>query len=359
MGIFSNKASKAIFVSARARGVFSAVRHDEELPLLLQPPTRLLPDFSPVNVMFCGRRKKGKTLSMVGVAKRYKMLFHRLRLGWRIQSNHFIEFADYNDPYLLDDIWNKNPLMARKSVICIDEITAAANIRRPMSTANVNSGQFFVQVRKLPCEVMMTTQFPTQVDSTITPQTDIFVLCDAHIHPYARYQPALAARAYVDMYVFDLWGQFTGRYDIRGLGWPPPIWRADKVIRLGNLPAFWNQYKSQELIPTLWGSAAMRERVLSDEWEWDKKVEADTSQAQREGTVPPIDEVLSVSPTTLADFFALRASGGRFRVDKGMTKKAQEFNPAIRTMDDLRRELDVLGYDTERQGQTVIAHVRP
>src|SRR3990167_2011802 len=140
---------------------------------------------------------------------------------------------------------------------------------------------------------------------------------------------------------------------------PPRPCEPAKVFRLGNLPAFWNQYKSQELIPTLWGSAAMRERVLSDEWEWDKKVEADTSQAQREGTVPPIDEVLSVSPTTLADFFALRASGGRFRVDKGMTKKAQEFNPAIRTMDDLQRELYVLGYDTERQGQTVIAHVRP
>ena len=350
----------------RGGGAFKHEPHKEESTVeFLMPQQRPGEEFKPVNVMFCGRRGKGKTMAQAGLAKRHSRNFVRLGLPWKVISNHWLAFADYNSPFLLEEVWQQDPHMAHNSLVCIDEITAAAVSRRPTARTNVDAGRWIEQVRKFPAEVTCTTQFPTEVDRYFTRQIDIFVMCEARIGRYARVNPVVAARAYIDLYVFDLWGQWTGRYDIPKLGWPPPLWRADDLIRIGNLPSFWNDYRSQEVIPTLWGSEAYRDRVLEREgWkpvedgagaegELEAQVTSDLAQMDREGTHPPVSGVLDMAPKDLVDWLADRSAGNQdFVLTNGLFQEVRRLEPSIMTKDDLRRHLEPLGYALERVGKS-------
>jgi len=344
---------------------------------LLTHQDRTSPEFKPVNVLLCGRRGKGKTMTECAIAKRHKRLFVRLGLPWRVVSNHWLAFADLNDPYLLDHAWKENPFIVRKAEVCIDEITSAARSRRPTSRENVHAGVWVEQIRKLPAEVISTTQFPTEVDRYFTQQTDIFILCEARIYTMARagYTQAIrdywGERSYIDLYVFDLWGQWTGHYDIPKLGWPPPIWRADTRMRVWGLPAIWNEYRSQEVIPMMWGDQGNRAGIIGQQYdlESDEKtpdgeyfasVESDLAQGAREGTLPPVTEVAHMAPRSIHDLIADETVGGSFVVTSFLMTRARALEPLVKDMEGFKLVLHGMGYEVEkRDGGRVIATRRP
>ncbi len=343
----------------------------EDQVRVLPDPNRREGEFKPVNVCFCGRRGTGKTMAMAAALQRHKRAFTRLKLPWKVISNHWLEFADYNSPMLLDEIWMEDPFKAQKAEIGIDEITSAASSRRATSRTNVHAGRWIEQVRKLPAEILCTTQFPTEVDHYLTRQIDIFIICDANIHPRARYDAGLAAQAYIDLYVFDLWGQWTGRYDMPKLGWPPPIWRADKRMRVWNLPGVWNLYKSQEVIPTMWGSDEYRGRAIAAQWEiggepeakdasseYFDNVDGDLSQMKKEGGVPPVTEGLDTAARDDRDVIADAGAHGQFVVTPHLMTQVRRYKPNIQNMDLFKVYLDGLGYEVEVHGKQVIAKMR-
>ena len=344
---------------------------DVESPVeFLTPQTRSSLDFTPVNVLFCGRRKKGKSLAQAGVAKRHSLSFARLGLPWKVISNHWLSFADYNSPYLLEEVWEEDPHIAERSEVIIDEMTAAAVSRRPTSRTNVNAGRWVEQVRKLPAEVLSTTQFPTEVDHYFTRQIDIFILVEGRFHPLSKsLHPAVRARygalGYIDLYIFDLWGQWTGKYDMPRLGWPPPLWRADDVVRIGNIPSFWDDYRSNEMIPTMWGSDAYREKVIAREgWtpnenmvaageEYEAKLTSEFAQAQREGTLPEVSRSLDVAGGPVDQWLQRKAasSGGAFTLSNEQIKIALELDGTFTDRAAFSKYLEALGYDVDPMGR--------
>ena len=329
-------------------------------------------DFTPVNVLFCGRRGKGKTMALCGVAKRHKQAFARMGLKWRLISNHWLEFADYNSPSLLGEVWEEDPYLAAKAEVSIDEITSAMVSRRAVSKMNVNAGRWVEQVRKLPAEILATTQFPTEVDHYFTRQIDIFILAEGHFHPliksrYPNVRRAYGMQSYIDLYIFDLWGQWTGRYDMPRLGWPPPLWRADDVIRVGNLPAFWDQYRSSELIPTMWGSDAYRQRVLEREgWEgqiaepteaeqaaieYEQKLTSDLDQGERDGTLPKPSRYMDMAggPVELWVQGKLNEAGGEVVLSQAQIKTALEMDGTFKDRLTFREYLEATGREVDTQ----------
>ena len=336
----------------------------------LLPQTRSSLDFTPVNVCFCGRRKKGKSLAQAGVAKRHSRAFARMGLDWKVISNHWLSFADYNSPYLLEEVWEEDPYRAERSEVVIDEITSAMVSRRATARLNVNAGRWVEQVRKLPAEVLSTTQFPTEVDHYFTRQIDIFILVEGRFHPLSKSQhPAVRAKygamGYIDLYIFDLWGQWTGKYDMPKLGWPPPFWRADDVVRIGNITSFWDDYRSSELIPTMWGSDAYKEKVLAREgWtaeqhmaaageESDAKIASDLAQAQREGTLPAVSQYVDAGGGPLDQWINKKAltSGGAFTLSNEQIKTALDMDGTFADRQAFTTYLEALGYDVDPMGR--------
>ena len=377
--LFRKDHSKALFRSSGV-SLFKPQGTDVESPVdYLFPQQRASIDFTSVNVLFCGRRGKGKTMAMAGVAKRHKLAFVRMGLKWRVISNHWLKFADYNSPTLLGEVWEEDPYLATRAEVCIDEVTSAMVSRRAVSRMNVNAGRWVEQVRKYPAEVLATTQFPTEVDHYFTRQTDIFILVEGHFHPLIKSEHPNVRRMYggipwssIDLYVFDLWGQWTGRYDIPKLGWPPPLWRADDVIRIGNLPSFWDDYRSSEMIPTMWGSESYKARVMEQEgWgadevplptdkeqsaleqaaaEYDAKLDSDFAQAKRDGTLPQPSRYMDMAGGPIEKWIQgrLQQTGGdEVSLTHEQIKAFLAVDSTVADQAGLKRYLEASGLDVE------------
>src|SRR3972149_1249899 len=230
--------------------------------------------FKSTNAIFWGRRGKGKTLSMVGISKILAPGFYKA--GWRVQANIPLDFTDIGIP---EKKLNCHPLLgsfiaadmdkAQRSLIDFDELTEIVPSRKAMTKSNYNSNSVMVQMRKLQCEVMSTTQFPTDVDRQMLRQLDLWVLCEAWIPRDARWNPYSAAKAYVKLYIFDLWGQFTGNY-LAAKYFPPPLHMAMKTMYLHNLPGAWGSYKTSFKVVSEHASEDTKERMVSRHWDIDE-----------------------------------------------------------------------------------------
>lgn len=318
-------------------------------------------DARPTNIFFWARRGRGKTLSMTMLAKILKRGFIAHHSNWRLLSNYWIRFANHSSPYLIEDITD-DPFLAEDSIVLLDEITSSNPSRRAMSRLNIDMARFIEQIRKLRCEIMFSTQFPTEVDKSLLRQVDLFILTESHIHPFARVNPVLAAQAYIDLYIFDYWGQYTGRFVPPQ--WPPPPWLADRKMRLFNLPSVWNQYKSSEFIPTAWGSDAHKDKVIRKQWE-DYPTQGQLGQIGQPSAQfvnadmleAPILQTQVADVSTFKGWLAERNRMGRGRIHirKEMVKKASGYNPEIVSLTKLIDAVAKAGYDISTQGRNTFA----
>ena len=327
-------------------------------------------DFKSTNVLFWGRRGKGKTLSMVALSKLLAPGFKQA--GWRVQANINVDFSDIgirvNCHPLLGLFVADDMARAERSLIDFDELTEIVPSRAAMTKANRSSLSVMVQIRKLMCEVMTTTQFPTSIDKQMLQQIDLFVLCDAWIPKDARWNRYSAARAFVKLYIFDLWGQFTGNFQASKY-FPPPLWMAMKVMYLRNLPASWNSYKTNQLVVSAHAKEDVQERMIGRQWDMDslERMEEDAYErsmqsdpaAMKEwaaveaarqtegyaGHAPPPVEHVSLTPQSLEAWMRQRRAGGRFRVTNAMIKEFRAFGHPVVSLEDVMRLLQGNGFE--------------
>ena len=329
---------------------------------------RDVPVFNPVNVMFWGRRKAGKSLMQRVILDILApgLLRHR----WRIQSNTHLSFPGYPSwfcycsPFLPDKI-SSNMDSARNSELAIDEITEFTPARMAMSRVNKSAGSFIRQIRKLGCEITSTTQFPTDVDRMMLRQIDLFCMVQSHISDWARVYPALGDRAYVDVYVFDIWGQFWGNGEASRY-WPPPIWMADKHIRFYHVNRVWNLYNTFERVARTGADDAGSLKLLTAQWtpeeledddlpdedkRWVAESDAMIAHAEERGLIRPVDMKVGFSPpATLQELFAELGAGGRFPVTQSLIAKARLIDPNCKNTTLVIRALTAAGYAVDTVG---------
>ena len=326
---------------------------ESTLDIFLPEDKRIRSDDKPVNIFAWGRRGKGKSLTIACLLSILHRGFQLRKSKRRILSNFWLEFADYNTPFLLEEII-ENPFLAQNSEIGLDEITAAVPSRRAMARRNIDMARLIEQIRKLSCEFLFTTQFPTEVDKALLRQVDLFILTEAHIHPWARVNPTLAKQAYIDLYIFDYWGQFTGRFIPPQ--WPPPPYLADKHMRIFNICNVWNQYRTAEFVPTQWGSSAYLENVVSTQWEEQASEdppapEAPEATSEQEAGPPAAREMFLSDPETFDGWLAQKdVTGGRFQIVPAMVRKLSELRPDITNLKRLESALEDAGYEITLQG---------
>ncbi len=317
---------------------------------------RMQPEWRSTNVLFWGRRNKGKSLSMVWFAK---LLEPWLRMaGWKIKSNINVGFADLCDPNL--GTWLGEDLdRALRSLLLFDELTEIVPSTRAMAKSALDSHSLMVMLRKLQAEVIASTQFPTEIQRSMLRQIDLYILCDAHIPKFARFSPALAQQAYIRLLVFDLWGQFTGIVEAGKTPFPPPIESAIKVIYLRNLPAVWNEYNTRERVVSSFSNEYSRQRILGRTWDLeavskrqDAEEEALMTPAEREfqeeqdarvkgfieqGIPSESFDLRGGEPQSLEEWLKIKRAGTPegFRVNLATLLAVQKFVPDIKKVSEV------------------------
>lgn len=345
----------------------------QSMRLLFPGMLRPMRSFKSTNIMFWARRGQGKSLSTVWLAKLLRPVL--TQVGWKIKSNIHINFADYCDP-LLGEQLNDDHFIAWESLLCIDEVTELVPSIRATGGMNLGVASLVRQIRKLHSEIVCNTQFPTDVSRALLRQTDIYILCRSYIPKDSAWNPVHAWGAFIVWYLFDVWGQWTGnawasRY------WPPPIEVADKRIIIRNLPSVWNDFDTDEQVFAQYGSAESKARIISHHWDA-QKLETQRlrlQQAEQEGALGDLGEyqsevdanlqlprvqelvrrlptdIINVDPKSFKDWLEAKTMmGAEFFIGQGVLREARRYAPSIKTLDDLKRALDTHGIEIQRKG---------
>ncbi len=211
-------------------------------------------------VMWIGRRGDGKSLCMTNHGwiqlQRYNK-YNATRppnqqAHFGIVANYWVDFAEYANPMITDEIIDFPDWLRRKHVL-LDDVGATFPSRRAMSNRNIGVINVITQIRKLHCDMDFTTQFPQVMDMQILLQVDLFARC-------YQYNDGRD----VEVKFFDWWGQWTGKDWHKP--WPPqPGWE-DWVIHYNNLEHIWNRYNTDDFQPSPWNPN--REEVLARQG-WD------------------------------------------------------------------------------------------
>lgn len=120
-------------------------------------------------VLYKGARGRGKTLTMIKDALRYK------RNGWDIYSNmENQEVAEYMSNEKILNIDKETKL--NRCVLVIDEIQTLFDSRRSMKKSNLDFSYFIQQLRKRGVILLCTTQYTNNVDLRLRQHIDILAL---------------------------------------------------------------------------------------------------------------------------------------------------------------------------------------
>ena len=202
--------------------------------------------FRSMILMFMGRRGQNKSATMTALAEIQQRRYAALNQGrpperqipFSVAANYRVSFADYVDPNLVRAL-AQYPEWASDLDILLDEIGTVAPSRRSMSTDNVNLSATLTQVRKRRNNISFTTQFPQTIDFQLLMQVDLFTRCYAFNNNRST-----------RMYIFDHWGQWTGK-DYRK-PWPPqPGWE-DWFIDIHHVDQIWGDYDTDEEQVPVW-----------------------------------------------------------------------------------------------------------
>ena len=246
--------------------------------------------FEPSAIMLVGRRGRGKTLGMTGLGAFQKERFRLRNIPSLIGSNYWTDFSDILNPDMIqwlnaDGLWDPR---AKNMYCLIDEAGAQFANRRSLNAVNVDFIQVLVQIRKLMTEMVFTTQFPQWVDIQVLYQIDLFIMMDSNYD-----------NSIIDMYIFDWWGQWTGRNNKKA--WPPQMEDVDAHATMYNTDSLFNRYRTNQVVPPPW--AKNRKQIVLSEWgeqvggeekeenPWGALTET-ARQAMDQGPAQSVDELL-------------------------------------------------------------------
>lgn len=123
-------------------------------------------------VLYKGARGRGKTLTMVKDAYKFK------QEGYRILTNLDMSFGEFisNEEILrLDKESN-----IKNAVILIDEIQIFFDNRRSMKKTNIDFSNFVQQIRKRNVNILCTSQYSNTIDKRLLQHLDFIALPSFH-----------------------------------------------------------------------------------------------------------------------------------------------------------------------------------
>ena len=286
--------------------------------------------FSPIVILFMGRRDAGKSLAMTAMAKVAQNRYRSFGLkNYRIFANYYLKFAmppyGYWHPKMIDALlefppWGKN------GTVCVDEIQTVAPSRRAMSGRNLGVSTYLSMLRKQRLEIYFTTQFPQVLDQQLLMQVDLFI----------EASKAQDGRV-VWLYIHDWWGQFTGNWERKR--WPPRQWEADDSFPLLNTDLVWGEYDTDEVIAPMFSPAHVREALmgLEDEGEtMDYKDQLDVANSEDYEPPPPL---------SYQDQLLVRDTEFDFRWANALRRKS---GLEFQNIGPMKEELTALGFEVYR-----------
>jgi hypothetical protein len=330
---------------------------DVEPNLLLPENILTSQELDPLIVLYFGRRGDGKTLCMTSTLnimlrayiKNGKRFSKRHPDGFKLATNYHVQFADFNDPHIVDMVSSYDDRM-RRMVIGIDEILSYVPSRRSMARSNVDFANFLVQIRKLDIELLSTTQRPQNIDSQMLDQIDLFIM---PVLFNKRWIPELQRWTHkktgkmiyrptsVRLLVWDWWGTYTGKqYSKR---WPPQISGepSDYTLDFHGIHELFSWFSTKEQIPAIWH--ANREDVIHRDW-------AQALEDMRAGLAPDIveQEADGIEPATLTEL--INAQPDEVYLAQ-LLEQSKKLDRSVRSIGNLVSKFEAQGYTVIKEGR--------
>lgn len=314
-------------------------------------------ELDPLIVLYFGRRGDGKTLAMTttlnimlqSYKKHGKRFSDRHPDGFKLSTNYHVQFADFNDPHIVDLVSSYDDRM-RRMLVAIDEILSYVPSRRSMARTNVDFANFLVQIRKLDIELLSTTQRPQNIDSQMLDQIDLFIMPvlfnKRWIPEKERWTHKPTGRMMyratsVRLLIWDWWGTFTGKqYSKR---WPPQISGEppDYILDYHGIHELFSWFSTKEQVPSIWHQN--REDMLQKSWaDVLDKMAAEfaplAAEQEEEGEIPQ----------TIADLIAAQPEEvfvGR------ILDQAKRLDKSIKQVGHLVSKMEDAGYHVVKEGR--------
>ena len=201
------------------------------------------PDPTPRIMVLFGRRKRGKSLTAVFLARLIRDLTLR-RTGKRrpVLSNlNSVTYADRGGPEVLEAMM-KYPKWAFGSIAVVDEITEISISKRAMSTRAIELESWLTMIRKTGVDLIATSQFPNRLTSPVRDQVDFFVYPTLY-----KWHDGQRTRVRVHTAWYDWHGSLTGRPH-HAADWPPWPEEADAVRCFDGLERAFEWYDTNEIV---------------------------------------------------------------------------------------------------------------
>ncbi|HLE79930.1 MAG TPA: ATP-binding protein [Dehalococcoidia bacterium] len=295
--------------------------------------------FSPIVVLFKGPRGSGKTLAMTNLAALQARRYSYYHTPWQIQSNYWISFAARNDPFLIDSVM-ADPFSAKRSLLCLDEISAAFPSARSIAGVSVLFARFLEQIRKLPSEIMFTTQFPQVLMYQLLIQVNLFIDCEMHHQSDS-----------IECYVHDYWGAWTGNDWKKP--WPPRKDDCDWSFGLEHVSGMFKHYRSYEVIPPIWSQH--REDIISRQYDMEAASAAlNAEMSGGSAVLEPAEQPHLPAPASFLEM--LNSHRGVFNI-LAFARKAKEME-GLENPTALKAFLSKNGFELTKVGNLVMARKR-
>ncbi len=275
--------------------------------------------FDPLTMILSGRRGRGKTAALTFIGAFMDAHYKSKGLDIKIAANYNTEVATEGlaNPFIIDEI-NQFPPWANDMLILIDEAAAYFPRRRALARIHLDFSTFLQQIRKRDIELIFTTQFPAMLDDQMLVNIDLYAI--ASMWPRSGWN----AGRYVDLYVWDWHGQFTGHFVPATI---PPKGKPFLHKRLLNVNRIFGKYNTKEVIGAVWNDS--RESIAAQYWDREDPEEMDRPAP-----------VVVVAPTTLADY--LVTLGQSFIVGRYLAA-ARGFDDTIATIGDFEQRIKDTG----------------
>ena len=210
--------------------------------------------FTPNIVLMYGIRGKGKSLGTTALGLFMLKAYRHKKLNVQVLANYNVTFAAYRTPFLVDEL-NGFPNWARNKLVLLDEIVEYMPSARSMARSSLDFASFIRQIRKRDIDIVMNTQFPTEVDRRMLRQVDLFIEVELHRRR--------GGKADLKMYIYDYWGNWTGDWSLSKKPWPPSHEDATAVKWFQNVHTVFRLYNNREVQAPIWSEN--REQILQEE----------------------------------------------------------------------------------------------
>lgn len=330
---------------------------EDQAPNVLTPEEIISSqELDPLIILFFGRRGDGKTLAMtttlnimlrayIAKGTRYS---ERHPDGFKIGTNYHVQFADFNDPHLVDMLSEADERY-RRMVVAVDEILSYVPSRRTMARANVNfATNCLVQIRKFDMEMLATTQKPQNIDSQMLDQIDLFIMPVLFNRRWVperalwTHKPTgrmLRRATSVRLLIWDWWGTFTGKQYAKR--WPPMLSgeEPDWILDYHGIHELFSWFHTKEPIPAMWHHK--REDNLARTW-------ADAMGDIAQEFTPEEEEEAAFTIASLDDLISAQ---GDEVVLHSILEEAQRLDKRIKSINDLKRAFDEKGFLIDRHSR--------